>query len=365
MLTWLEINKKNLEYNLKQFKILAPYSEIWPVIKSNAYGHGFKNIAYLLNKNKDVSGFMVVNLDEGIELKELTNKPIIVLSYFDKEDHRLKNVDNISLPIYDLNTAQFLNNLGQKRNKKYSINIKIDTGISRLGLRVEEAEEVIKKIVKKEYLKINSLYTHYAESESADQSFTVTQYKLFKKIVDKFNLKSHSVCSAACISQSQAQSNIIRLGISLYGLWPSEATRKRGEEKKIELKPVLTWKTKVIQIKKIKKGESIGYDRTYKVNKDTKIAVLPIGYNEGYDRSLSNKSFVIIKDKKYPVRGNICMNLIMVEINNTNISVGEEVILLGNSKSKNIKVEELAKKARSINYEIITRINSSIKRINI
>ena len=114
MITWIEINKKNLYHNLKQFKNLASNSEIWPVIKSNAYGHGFENIVNLLNKNKFVSGFMVVNLDEGIFLKKLTNKPIMVLSYFEKENSYLKDLDNISLPIYDLETAKYLNNLDRK-----------------------------------------------------------------------------------------------------------------------------------------------------------------------------------------------------------------------------------------------------------
>jgi len=364
MLTWIEINKKNLYHNIRQFSILAPNSEIWPVIKSNGYGHGFSNIVKLLNENESVSGLMVVNLDEGMELRKITDKPIMVLSYFDKEDDRIKDIDNISLPIYDIETAEYLNILGKERNKKYIINIKIDTGTSRLGFRIEESEESINKIKELEYLEINSIYTHYAESEAEDQTYTEAQYKLFKSIVDKFDIKSHSVCSAAAFSQIQAHSDIIRLGISLYGLWPSDSTRKRGWMSKACIKPVMTWKTRVIQVKDIKKGESIGYDRTYKLEKDSKVAVIPVGYNEGYDRSLSNKSEVIINDNKYFVRGNICMNLTMVEVDDY-VRVGDEVVLLGNSESKNITAEELAEHANSINYEIVTRINSSIKRINI
>ena len=362
MLTWLEINKENLFYNIEVYKKIAPHSEIWPVIKSNSYGHGLSNIAELLEDNKDIKGLMVVNLSEALQLKEITSKDIMVLSYFAKEDKRLKYIDNISLPIYDLETAEYLNNLGKKRNKKYNINIKIDTGTTRLGLRVEESEEVINKIKELKYLNINSLYTHYAESEAKDQTFTTTQYKLFRGVINKFGIKSHSVCSAAVLSQKQAQSTIIRLGISLYGLWPSKETKERG--KGIELKPVLSWKTKVIQVKEIKKGESIGYNRTYRVKEDSKIAILPIGYNEGYNRLLSNKSSVIINDKKYFVRGNICMNLTMVEVDDT-VRVGDEVILIGQSKNNEISVEELAEFSNTINYEIVTRINSDIKRINI
>ena len=364
MLTWLEINKKNLAHNIKVYRKIAPYSEIWPVIKSNAYGHGFSNIAKLLDKNKDIKGFMVVSLEEALELKEITSKDIMVLSYFVKKDQRLRDIDNISLPIYDLETAEYLNNLGKERKQKYIVNIKIDTGTTRLGLRVEESEEVIKEIQKLKYLEINSIYTHYAESEAEDQTFTIIQYKLFQELVNKFNIKSHSVCSASALSQKEAQSTIIRLGICLYGLWPSKATKKRGKEENLELKPVLTWKTKVIQVKEIKKGESIGYNRRYILKKDSRVAVLPIGYNEGYDRSLSNKSSVIINDKKYFVRGNICMNLTMVEVDDK-VRVGAEVILLGRSENEKIRAEELAEYSNTINYEIVTRINSKIKRVNI
>jgi alanine racemase len=359
MITWIELNKDHLAHNIEQFKTIAPQSEIWPVVKSNAYGHGVEQIAELLDQNDNVAGLMVVNLAEAIVLSKITSKLLLVLSYFDRAEEQLKIASErkIILPIYDLATAEYLNNLGYK----FLINIKIDTGTSRLGLRGEEAVEAIKKIEGLKNLEIISLFTHFAESESADQTFTKKQVIDFQNICQQFpQYKTHAACSAATFSQPQAQGDIIRLGVSLYGLWPSTETKERGQEKEVELKPVLSWKTKIIQVKNIKAGETVGYNRTWQAKKDTKLAILPIGYNEGYNRLLSNKGQVIIKGKRYSVRGNICMNLTMVElIPDVKIEVGEEVVLLG----AGITAEEIANLTQTINYEVVTRINSNLPRI--
>jgi len=359
MLTWIEINKNNILHNIRQFKNLAPNSEFWPVVKSNAYGHGSQEIVSFLADNKDVAGFMVANLNEALELQNLTNKPIIVLSYFDKEDSQsLAKVNSqISLPIYDLATANYLQSL----NKEFLVNIKIDTGTSRLGFSITEAKEAITKIEEKNNLKIFSIFTHYAESESEDQTFTKKQLQVFQDITKNYTkYKLHSACSAASITLAEAQADIIRIGIAFYGLWPSEAIKKRN---KLDLLPLMTWKTKIIQIKELKKGDTIGYNRRYKCQKNCKVAVLPIGYNEGYDRLLSNRGEVLIAGQRCPVRGNICMNLTMIELPaGLSVKVGESVTLIGIDGQQNISVEELAEKCQTINYEIITRINPNLIR---
>ncbi len=359
MLTWLEINSKNLNHNVDQYHKLSPDLPIWPVIKSNAYGHGLAEVAKILDANKHVFGFMVVSLSEAIELKRLTKKPIMVLSYFDRSEEELvqASAEQIALPIYDLDTAHYLNTLG----KSFLVSIKIDTGTSRLGFRAEEAVKAIKHIETLENLKIDSLYTHYAESENDDQTFTTEQLDVFKSVCQHFpKYKNHTACSAAALSQHNRHGDIIRLGISLYGLWPSVAAQERGLKLGLKLKPVLSWKTKIVQVKRLKAGQSIGYNRTYVTDKDCDIAILPIGYNEGYDRSLSNKAEVVVNKQRCPIRGNICMNLTMIELPAKHQAMmGTEVEIIG----PEIKVEELAEHARTINYEVITRINSYIKRI--
>jgi alanine racemase len=360
MLTWIELNKQNLLYNIQQFKNIAPQSAIWPVVKSNAYGHGVKEVVEILDQDKNTTGFMVVNLSEALELANYTDKNILVLSYFGRAEESLKLAADkkISLPVCSLECVDYLDSL----NKKFLVNIKIDTGTTRLGFAAEESEEIIKYIQNKKNLSINSIYTHYAESESANLDFTKQQFELFDNIASKYpEIKKHSVCSAAAISMPEAQADMIRLGISLYGLWPSQETKDRNS---IDLKPVLSWHTKIIQIKNIKAGQSIGYNRTYKCEQDCKIAILPVGYYEGYSRSLSNKSQVIIKNKKYSVRGNVCMNLIMIELPaDTDIKVGEVVTLLGRQNDQEISVEELAQLSSTINYEVVTKINAQLPRV--
>jgi alanine racemase len=371
-LNWVEINKANLAHNLAQYKKLAPQSAIWPVVKSNAYGHGLKEIVGLLDKNKQASGFMVVNLEEALAVAELSQKPTMVLSYFDKNNREalaLANQKNISLPVYDLETINFLNDLGKKLKHKFLLNLKIDTGASRLGFRSEEITRVASELKNKPWLELYSIFTHYAESEAENLTFTEKQLQILNNLVKQFfadfkDLKVHSACSASAISLPASQQHIVRLGLGLYGLWPSEVTRQRAAKLGLELKPVLSWKTKIIQIKNILAGETIGYDRTYECTEDCRIAVLPLGYYEGYSRLLSNKAQVLINGQRYKIRGNICMNLMMVELpQSSQLKRGETVTILGQEKKENISAEELATLSQTINYEIVTRIKTQLPRV--
>ena len=366
-LTWIEISQANLWHNLAQFKKLCPQSEIWPVIKSNAYGHGLELVANILAQSQDCSGLMVVSLEEALFLSRRVSKKIMVLSFWERNEKDLLQAADkkISLPIYDLATANYLDDLGKKNNKSFLINIKIDTGTSRLGFRIEEAREAISKIREKSNLSIFSIFTHYAESESEDLVFSQKQLADFLQIKNEFSdLKMHSACSAAALSLPQSRENIVRLGLSLYGLWPSSSAEKRGQDFGVSLKPVLSFKTKIIQVKKILKGESIGYNRTYLTKGDIKLAIIPVGYYDGYSRLLSNKAKVLIKGKEYNIRGNICMNLAMIEIPQADeVRAGETVTLIGQDGLFEIKADDLAYLSGTINYETVTRLNPNIKRI--
>ncbi|MFA5126522.1 MAG: alanine racemase [Patescibacteria group bacterium] len=363
----LQINKQSLLHNLQQFKNIAPHSQFWPVVKSNAYGHGLKEVVSILNYAEDCRGFLVVNFDEALQVRVLTKKPIMVLSYFvaDPEPVRVAIAKNIYLPIYDLATAQYLQAQASLLGQTLTVNIKIDTGTSRLGVRLEEAEELINFVLQQANLKLFSIYSHLAESESEDLHFSKEQVRALADLAKNFpQVKRHIACSAAAVSLREAQMDIIRLGLSLYGLWPSEPTRKRGQDLGIDLRPVLAWTTKIIQLKKIRAGESVGYNRTWFCEQDCQLAVLPVGYYEGYSRLLSNHGQVLIRDKRYPVRGNICMNLMMVEVPiDLDLTLGEEVVLLGGFGKDRISAEELAVWAQTINYEIVARLNQNIERI--
>jgi len=364
MLTWLEISKPALQHNIRQFrKLIGPKVLLMPVVKSNAYGHGFLEVAKILNKEKQVNRICVVNLDEANELiNGKIKKPIQILSFFEWNEDKIKKAikNKVIFPIYSLEYAKKLNKLGEKLKIKVKIAIKVDTGASRVGILPKDTIKFIKTIKQLNNLQINDLFSHFASSEE-DKAQTDEQYKIFNNLlkeVEKENIKipvKHIACSAVPVIYSKANLNAMRLGISLYGLHPGFKTKN-----KVNLKPVLSWYTKVIQIKNIPKGTKVSYGGTCITNRETKIAVLPIGYWDGYDRSLGNKAFVEIKGQKCPILGRICMNLTVVDVTKVkNIRVEDQVALIGG----NVTADDLAKWADTINYEIVTRINSQLPRI--
>lgn len=366
-LTWIEISRQNLLHNLQQFKNITPQCQIWPVVKSNAYGHGLKEVVGILSDEQTVDGFMVVNLEEALLVRQFSDKPIMVLSYFEPIPDQISQAiaKHISLPLYDLGTAEAIQKQAKILGQKATVNIKIDTGTGRLGLKIGQAADFIREVASRPNLEIFSIYSHLAESESENLSFSQEQWQALESITRHFpQIKKHIACSAAAVSLPDTQADIIRLGLSLYGLWPSIPTRRRGQEQKMDLRPVLSWRAKVIQVKDLSAGDSVGYNRTWVCQTDSKIAILPLGYYEGYSRLLSNHSQVLIKGQRCPVRGNICMNIMMAEIpRGMEIKRGETATLIGVDGQDNISPDELAAWGQTINYEIIARLNTDLKRI--
>ena len=383
MLTWIEIKKQAIKHNLGQFKkIIGPKVKLMAVVKSNAYGHGMVEIAKIALKS-GANWLGVANLDEALMLRRAKIKaPIFILSYWEMIDQVKEAIkQNIDFPVYTFEQAEFLSKAAKSIKKKINIHIKIDTGATRIGVSTEEAVNFIKNIKNLPSLNIVGIFTHYAESESKDQSYTNQQTEKFQKILSLlkfFGIKIpliHSGCSASTINNSKTFFNLVRVGLGMYGLYPSDYTKVNAQNKKnsarggsalgrkIDLEPALSWKTKIIQIKNVPAGTFVGYDRTYQTDKTTKLAVLPIGYFDGYDRHLSNCGQVLIRGKYCPIRGRICMNLMMVDVSKIpDIKEGEEVVLIGKQEKNEITVDDLAKKIGTINYEVVCRINSLILR---
>jgi len=370
--TWVEISKSAIRHNLRQFlKITQKRAKIAPVLKANAYGHGLVECAYLL-KNTPIWGICLVNLSEALILRNFGYLGrILVLSFADEDLYLALNKD-ITFSIYRLNFAKKLNNLAAKRKKRVKVHIKLDVGTNRLGIRVEEVVSFVKKLKSLKNLEIEGLFSHFADSESQDWRFTRFQIKKFNqaiKLLEKEGINiplKHIACSAAAISSEETHYNLIRPGLSIYGLWPSPATRSKASRhfKNFTLKPALSWYTKIIQIKDVPAGSFVGYGRTYRTYKKTKIAVLPVGYWDGYDRRLSNKSFVLIKGRRCPVIGRVCMNMFMVDVSQLpQVRVGDKVTLIGQQGKEEITADELAALIGTINYEVTTRINPLIPRI--
>lgn len=367
--SWVEIDASALEHNIAQYKAVCKPALLAPVIKSNAYGHGIELIAKLFDQNANVDILCVVSLSEAMRLRTSgIKKPLIVLSILDTNlEHAI--IHNIEVIVYDLTTVLELNRLGKLHQKKARVHVKVDTGLSRLGLLKDDALLFIKSIHHLPFITVNGIFTHYASSESADQTYTNYQLNNFNTVIEHLESKGihiplrHTSCSAALTANIGTHHTMVRAGIGIYGLWPSNDNKKITQQQypQFSLRPVLTWKTCVIQVKEIPAGSYIGYNCTHHVHKSSLIATLPIGYWDGYDRRLTNKGLVMIKGQVVPVVGIVAMNLTMIDVTGLDVAVGDEVTLLGNHNG--LTANDIAQTCGTINYEIVTRINVSLARV--
>src|SRR3989344_2145031 len=349
---WLEINKKAVAHNINVFRqLIDKKTELWSVVKSNAYGHGLSLFAKLAENGVD--GFCVDSVAEGLKLrKEGIKKPILVLGPTLSSLYKTAKEFNITITISSIEGLQKLSASKTKPN----FHLKIDTGMHRQGLYPEE----VKKIT--QYLKSNTqnlkgFYSHFASAKDINYtSFNELQFNNLQLAIKNLNqneIKKHISATAGTLINPQYHLDMVRVCIGFFGLWPSkELEIQLGN--KIKLKPVLSWFALISEIKKIKKGDYIGYDLTERVNKDSKIAIIPIGYWHGLPRSLSSIGEVWIKNKPARILGRVSMDLIVVDISNINCRVDDKV---------EIKPMEIAQKTNSSHYEIITRINPLINKI--
>lgn len=370
MLSWVETDIRAINHNIKVFRnIVGTKRLLMPVIKSNAYGHGFELVAGVCEKNAFVDRMCVVSLGEALRLRKIgVKKPIIVLGLYELDQESLREAlkKRIILPLYTIEQAKAVNAIAKQLRKKIVMHLKIDTGTSRIGVLPEQVLEFITQLRKCANITIEGIWSHFSSSEN-DEVTTKVQYALLNRVDEQLRKAGitiplkHMACSASTMLYQPNGCNAVRFGIGLYGLHPDASTRSKAV-----LKPALSWKTKVQQVKIIPKGVKISYGGTYTTTRKTKLAVLPVGYWDGLPRSLSNKAHVLIRGKRCPIRGRICMNLTMVDVTSLPVcSAGDTVTLIGKDKKQTITADQLAAYADTINYEIVTRINPLIERISV
>jgi len=367
MFTWVEVDTKAIKHNITAFrKLIGKDRLLMPVVKANAYGHGMVEIAKICDKSKDVDRICVVSGGEAITLLEnRIKKPIQILSFYDLDKSLTKLIGkNIIFPVYNSEQINYLQKIGERLKKKIKIHLKLDTGASRTGILIKDLADFIKKINKSNHLELEGLMSHFASSEE-NEEYTRQQIKTFEKATQLIeekgtNLKiRHMACSAASTLYPTSLFNGMRLGLSLYGLYPAKEVTKI-----IKLKPALSWRTKIIQVKTLPAGSKIGYGGTYTVPNEQTIAILPIGYWDGLDRSLSNTGEVLVEGIHCPIRGRICMNLTMVDVSKIkNPKTGLVATIIGKSGGEILTAEDIAEKINTINYEVVDRINPLIPRI--
>lgn len=371
--SWIEISKEALEANLVSFKSLIKTKTLTAaVVKANAYGHSLEIVAPLLDRF-GVDWFGVDRIEEALRIRNLRiAKPILILGYTFLDNLKTAIENDVSVTVYSLESLEKIKSL--QLRKKAKIHLKIETGLNRQGVSENNLQEIVGFIRdNRERFILEGVSTHFADIEDTlDLSFAFKQRECFNQRVISleraglfFQIK-HCGASAACLLYPQSQMGMVRLGIGLYGLWPSKKTRMAAKlkKRKIFLKPVLAWRSKIVQVKYIKAGESVGYGRTWLAPKQSKIAIVPIGYSDGYPRGLSNRARVLVKGCFARVIGRVAMNMMAIEVTAIeNIKLEERVTLLGQDGRYRIEAEELADQLRTINYEIISRINQDLPRL--
>lgn len=372
-LSWVEINAAALRHNIAAIKSnLAPGCRMAPVIKANAYGHGYLEIGRLL----DGQGFpflAVHSLGEAVLLREGgIRNDILIMGYTPMSDLELVVEQGFDQVVYNIETLEALKKVAGE-NRTARCHLKLETGTHRQGIREEQLEKFLDLFKQPSHLQLRGVYSHFANIEdTTDHSYAQYQLQRFlemKKVVESSGLKVpyyHMASSAASLLFPNTHFNLARVGIALYGLWPSKETylsyRLAGKENQI-LQPVLSWKSMLAQIKTARSGEYIGYGTTYRATADARIGVVPIGYFDGYDRHNSNRGYCLIHGRRAPIRGRICMDLFMVDVTDIPDALLEsEVTLIGRSGDERIAAENLAEWAGTINYEIVARIGAHLKR---
>lgn len=373
-MNWIEIDSVALKSNLESIRFLAGNRLVAAALKANAYGHGLTETISILSGEK-IQYIALHSLEEAILARRSGwDRNILMVGYLALCD--LEAVFDLQLEptVYNIETINRLGKLSGKLNSPAFIHLKIETGTNRQGIEPDRIEKMIETIRKFPNLRLKGVSTHFANIEdTTSHSFANAQLKSFNAAVSrikKLGLRPtlcHTACSAALLLFEKTKFDLVRPGIALFGLWPSKETylsyRLQGGSNNI-LNPVLSWRTRVIQIKNVPADSFIGYGCTFKTTARTRLAVLPVGYYDGYDRSLSNLAYVLIKGRRAPVRGRICMNLMMVDISDIpGVKLEEPVTLIGNSKGEYLSANQLADWAGTVNYEILSRINEKVPRI--
>ncbi|MEB3103764.1 alanine racemase [Ferviditalea candida] len=371
--TWVEISLDALRSNVAAFRSVLPQAmKLMAVVKADAYGHGAREVAQeALACGADYLG--VAFLDEALELRAAgITASILVLGYTPVAGILTAYANDITLTVYSDEVLEALAGLHREYasfGRPMKIHVKIDTGMGRIGLHDQEgAVRFIERAIRLEGVSVEGLFTHYARADEEDKAYTFEQHRRFEAIVEHFRSKGvvfpilHAGNSATGIEFPELSYNMLRLGISLYGLYPSEEVNRR----KVELLPVMSFKTKPVMIKTLPPGSGISYGTIYTTSGEETIATLPVGYADGYTRMLTSKAEVLVRGHRVPVVGKICMDQCMINVTDVpELRLDDEVVLFGRQGSEVVSADDLAAALGTINYEITCMVSNRVPRVYI
>ena len=369
---WAEIDLDALQFNIESIKnSIDKAAKIIAVIKTDGYGHGAIQIARILEEEEQVWGYAVATAEEAFSLRDAKiQKPVLILGYTFPYSYGQIIEEEVRSTVFTYETAKELSDLAVAAGKDCRIHIKIDTGMTRIGIHPDdEGMALIRKISGLPGLQIEGIFTHFATADEADRTKTYHQMTLFKEYADRVDDElgiripmRHCSNSAGIAGIPEANMDAVRAGIILYGLWPSDEVKADG---RIQLRPMLSLKSRVVYVKMVPRGQEISYGGTYTTTRDTRVATICIGYGDGYPRSLSNCGHVLVKGQRAPILGRVCMDQFMVDVTDIEqpVRVGEQVTLIGRDGGACITMEELGALSGRFNYELACDIGKRIPRI--
>jgi alanine racemase len=365
-LTWAEIDLDAIAHNARELKqLVGEKTELMAVVKANAYGHGAVPVAEAALEN-GASRLAVHRALEGVQLRQAgITAPVLIMGYTLPAQAGTIVRWDLTPTVNTLEQAQALSAAALHQEKVLPIHVKIDTGLGRFGLLPDEAVDFVQAISELPGLFLESIYTHFAMADASDKSYTLQQFEIYLGVVRRLEEVGfaipikHVAGSAATLDLPEMHLDMVRCGITLYGLRPSDEV-----EPTIPLRPAMALKSRVARVRTLPAGSSISYGCTYTTSEPTRVALVPVGYGDGYHRLISNKGQVLIRGQRAPIVGRVCMDQFVVKVSNIpNVQQDDEVVLLGRQGDDEISAEEVATWAKTINYEVATSILPRVTRV--
>ena len=366
---YAKIDLDAVAWNMEQMKKnLKEGTEMVAVIKTDGYGHGAVQVASMLESYDYVWGYAVATLDEAVVLRAAEiQKPILVLGCIFPDQYWEMLKYEIRMNVYTKEMAEAISALAVEKGEQAYVHIKLDTGMARLGFSAEESSiEEIKEIAELPNLVLEGVFTHFAKADEEDKTFTMMQLEKFEWMTQRLEEEGvtfpyvHASNSAGIIDVRRADYNLVRAGIAIYGLYPSEEVDKE----RVQLKPALSLKSHIAFVKDIPAGTPVSYGGDFVSEHQMQIATIPIGYGDGYPRSLSDTGYVLIRGKKAPIIGRICMDQFMVDVSDIpEVKFGDKVTLIGSDQEEYLPVEKLSELSGRFNYEFVCDLGKRIPRV--
>lgn len=366
---YAEIDLDAIERNFENMRAnISPSSKMIAVIKADGYGHGAVPIAHLMEEKEYLWGFAVATAEEAYELRShQIHKPILILGYTFADDYEAFARQQIRPTVFQYDMAKAMSDAAVKSGEIIKIHLAVDTGMTRIGFRDDASSlQIIRQIQKLPGLSIEGLFTHFAKADERDKAYTYHQlerYLQFENMLEEAGIHipvRHCSNSAGILEIPDANLDVVRAGITMYGIYPSPEVSRNT----VPLLPAMSLKSRIVYIKEVEAGIPISYGGIYVTEKKTRVATIPVGYGDGYPRSLSNKGYVLIHGKRAPILGRVCMDQFMVDV--TQIPEAkelDEVILMGNSQGTSLSVEELAELSDRFPYEFVCCVGKRVPRV--